>query len=402
MDDGQDVGVGQDAGSGDSEPESKSATPIPIAELKRLVGSGEIHRATIHAQVDRATAKTTKAGKPFLDWLLRDADDSLSLKVWDNHPSFSRTSEVASGVFLEISGLWKVSGYGIEAPEWDWRFLTEIEVKELIESGGTYAEQQREDYQYIVEQVAGLEDPRLKAICSLFLERHGDRMRRTAAARDYHHARRGGLVEHVAQMMRTANALSDAYQHVNRGLIVAGVLFHDSGKLWENVLPERGFTMSYTEPGELLGHIPVGLELVNKLWRDAEETIGSEAWKQGEPSPGEVRLHLLHLIASHHGEYAFGSPTLPKTPEAQLLHYIDNIDAKMEMFRRGYSAAKMLAPSVFERVRPLPGNLVRPLQTFRVPEPVREEEVTKESLDTSIPTTLEHQSPSGLEEPSES
>ena len=74
------------------------------------------------------------------------------------------------------------------------------------------------------------------------------------------------------------------------------------------------------------------------------------------------------FIASHHGEYAFGSPTLPRTPEAQLLHYIDNIDAKMEMFRRGYAADKKLGPRIYERVRPLPSNLVEPLASYEPSE----------------------------------
>jgi len=80
-----------------------------------------------------------------------------------------------------------------------------------------------------------------------------------------------------------------------------------------------------------------------------------------------VRLHLLHLIGSHHGEYAFGAPVLPKTPEAVALHHIDNIDAKLEMFRRGYETGAELANGIFERVFPLQGNLVSPLPKFVVP-----------------------------------
>jgi 3'-5' exoribonuclease len=74
-----------------------------------------------------------------------------------------------------------------------------------------------------------------------------------------------------------------------------------------------------------------------------------------------VRLHMLHLIASHHGQYEFGSPVLPKTPEAVALHHVDNIDAKMEMLRRGYETSKELAPGIFERFRPWTVNVVAPL-----------------------------------------
>jgi len=140
-------------------------------------------------------------------------------------------------------------------------------------------------------------------------------------------------------------------------------LFHDCGKLWENQMPENGFNMSYDERGELMGHISIGLELVNSLWRK----IGVEnasVWKDLVPASEDVRLHLLHLIGAHHGEPEFGSPVSPKTPEAMALHYIDNLDARLEMFAAGYTTAKPLAARIFDRVRPLPGNLVKSLDKF--------------------------------------
>ena len=78
----------------------------------------------------------------------------------------------------------------------------------------------------------------------------------------------------------------------------------------------------------------------------------------------DCRLHLLHLIAAHHGEPQFGSPVYPKTPEAHALNYIDNLDARLEMIFAGYAVAKPLATRIFERVRPLPGNLVKALEKF--------------------------------------
>jgi 3'-5' exoribonuclease len=80
-----------------------------------------------------------------------------------------------------------------------------------------------------------------------------------------------------------------------------------------------------------------------------------------------VRLHLLHLIAAHHGELQFGSPMVPKTPEAWALHYVDNLDAKMEMITNAYAGAKHVAPRIQERVWPLPGNSVEPLGRFVPP-----------------------------------
>ena len=164
-------------------------------------------------------------------------------------------------------------------------------------------------------------------------------------------------MEHVAQMMRSAVAICGVYPYLNRDLMVAGVLFHDCGKLWENTYPESGFNQLHLIHGEMLGHIPLGMELVNKLWRD----LPLEKWREIEPANEEVRLHLLHLIASHHGQYDFGSPTLPRTPEAHALHYVDNLDAKLEMVQDAYASANETAPGIFERQFPLPAPLVTPL-----------------------------------------
>ena len=102
-------------------------------------------------------------------------------------------------------------------------------------------------------------------------------------------------------MMRIALEIAPLYPQLNVDLLLAGILFHDCGKLWENQLPENGFVMGYDERGELMGHISIGLELVNSLWRKliAEN---SDAWKNLAPASEDVRLHLLHLIGAHHGE----------------------------------------------------------------------------------------------------
>jgi 3'-5' exoribonuclease len=175
------------------------------------------------------------------------------------------------------------------------------------------------------------------------------------------------LVEHTAQMMRVGLSIAPLYPQLNADLLIAGILLHDSGKLWENALPENGFVMDYDERGELIGHISIGLELVNSLWRRlSTENAGS--WKHFSPPSEDVRLHLLHLIGAHHGEQQFGSPVVPKTPEAMALNYIDNLDARLEMFAAGYLTAKPLADRIFDRVWPLPGKLVKSLDKFQASE----------------------------------
>ena len=114
----------------------------------------------------------------------------------------------------------------------------------------------------------------------------------------------------------------------------------------------------------MLGHIPMGIELVNKLWNDLLVASEFDAFSESKPTTEEVRIHLLHLIASHHGQLEFGSPVLPKTPEAFAMHYIDNLDAKMEMLRDAYAQSAEIAPGIYDRVFPLSTNLIKPLTSF--------------------------------------
>lgn len=345
---------------------------LSLGELKaRLAGGPEL--AVVWGQIERATKKTGRNGKPYLEWTVRDAGDSAGIKVWDNHPAFAEAAALRGGTFLELAGGWAMSEYGLEPRDWTFRALSAEEQKEVLAGSPEMRETQKRDYAEIERLGRSLADPRLKALVMRFLEQFGARFKRTAGARDYHHARRGGLVEHTAQMMRAASALAAVYPVVNRDLLLAGALFHDCGKLWENCYAEGGFNMPYPLSGEMLGHITIGIELVNKLWRELMDSAEAKPWRDMEPAGEDVRLHLLHLVASHHGEYAFGSPVLPKTPEAMLLHYIDNIDAKMEMLRKAYDGTE-IAPGIFDKVRPLPQRLVKPLAHVMPEKPPEDEE----------------------------
>ncbi len=337
---------------------------ITLSQLKQVAGQAP-QPYRIHAQVDARLEKSTSNGSPFFEVKLVDAGDSLVWRVFDNNPLFHEVGNLKPGHFVELAAQWLDAGkYGIEPRQPQFRLLNDAEKATLLAGDPSQVIRQKQDYADLEAMTLGIHDPRLRGICSLFLERHGERFKRTAAARENHHARRGGLVEHVAQMMRSATALASVYPHLNRDLLIAGVLFHDCGKLWENAYPEHGFSMPYHMHGEMLGHITLGLELVNKLWRELLERPEASEWTLLEPANDQVRLHLLHLIASHHGELQYGSPVLPKTPEAVLLHYVDNLDAKLEMLRRGYESSREIAPGVFERFRPWPVNIVSPLAAF--------------------------------------
>ncbi|HSI12698.1 MAG TPA: HD domain-containing protein [Chthoniobacter sp.] len=336
--------------------------------LKQRATAGRLD-AVVHGQVETLAKKETRDGKPFWELVLADAEAKITLRAWSDAPAFAACEEMASGTFLEVTGEFAHNGgFGLDAKRWNCRELTTEERDTLLGGSPELREKQGEDFAFIEQSVGEVADPRLRALASIFLGEYGARFRRAAAARGNHHARRGGLVEHVAQMMRAALAVATAYPFLNRDLLVTGVLFHDSGKLWENSMPADGFVMPFDERGEMLGHITIGIELVNALWRKVLATEQAATWASLQPASEDVRLHLLHLLASHHGELQFGSPVVPKTPEAWALHYVDNLDAKMEMMTAAYATSRQLGPRIQERVWPLPGNLVAPLGKFTPPE----------------------------------
>jgi 3'-5' exoribonuclease len=346
---------------------------LNLRQLKQATGpTPEPFR--VHVQIESSSQKPSSAGKPYLELKLNDGSEAIIWRVFDNNPVFASAADLRKGEWIELAAHWESGKYGLEPRNPALRVLETDEVETLLSGDEDYRERQRLDYETIGSFVSEIVDPRLRGVCSLFLQQHGDRFKRAAAARDYHHARRGGLVEHVAQMMRSAVKISEAYPSLNRDLLVAGVLFHDCGKLWENNYAEGSFTMPYSIHGELIGHISLGLEVVNKLWRQLMDSEEAAAWASFDPTNELVRLHLLHLIGSHHGEMQFGSPVLPRTPEAIVLHHVDNIDAKLEMFRKGYETSAELGNGIFERVRPLPTNVVKPLSKMKLPDEVTAEE----------------------------
>jgi 3'-5' exoribonuclease len=140
-----------------------------------------------------------------------------------------------------------------------------------------------------------------------------DLFRSAPAARSMHHAFRSGLLEHTVSVTTVARTLAGHYG-LNQDLVVAGCLLHDFGKIWEL---EIGTSIEYTDDGRLIGHIPMETLFVDKQIGELKEF------------PAETRRQLLHVLLAHHGEYEFGSPRRPKTPEALLVHMADNLDSKI-------------------------------------------------------------------------
>ena len=176
------------------------------------------------------------------------------------------------------------------------------------------------------EMLLSIEHPALRSLMECFLVDEsliGD-LSVAAAGVKTHHAYRGGLLEHIVNIMETAKRIEDLYPAVDFDLLLAGIFLHDLGKVREMSL-DNAFV--YTDEGQLLGHMLIGIEMLN-------EKIAATTRMTGEPFPNELALRLKHMIISHHGSYEFGSARLPMTPEAIALHYLDNLDAKVHEFAR--------------------------------------------------------------------
>lgn len=172
--------------------------------------------------------------------------------------------------------------------------------------------------------VASFTDPHLKALLEAFLhdESVAAALREAPAAKALHHAWIGGLLEHILSLMGLSDAVAVRYPHINRDLLLTGGVLHDIGKLREL---RWGTGFEYTLEGQLLGHITIGMGMIEKKI-DAIPDF-----------PAAKRLLVEHLVLSHHGKYEYGSPKLPMTAEAIMLHYLDDLDAKMQSVRAEFA-----------------------------------------------------------------
>src|SRR5205814_4040381 len=175
-------------------------------------------------------------------------------------------------------------------------------------------------WQTLAGFVATFQNQHLKALIELFMAdpEIAEAYRNAPAAKSLHHAYIGGLLDHVVSLFRSCDLVCRNYPQINRDLLLTGAFLHDIGKIHE-LAYTRSF--SYTSRGQLLGHMIIELEML-------------QAKIAAIPGfPDELKTLLEHLIISHHGHYEFGSPKLPMFPEALMLHYMDDLDSKMESMR---------------------------------------------------------------------
>jgi 3'-5' exoribonuclease len=176
----------------------------------------------------------------------------------------------------------------------------------------------------LVRAVDSFSDRSLQALLRSFLDDpvFAAAFRQAPAAKSLHHAWLGGLLEHVVSLLGICELAARHYPEINRDLLLTGAVLHDVGKLEEL---RWGTSFDYTLQGQLVGHITLGIAMIEKKLAALPDF------------PPALRLLVEHMVLSHHGQLEFGSPKLPMTPEAILLHYLDDLDAKMHMMRSEFA-----------------------------------------------------------------
>ena len=264
---------------------------------------------------------TTQTGKPFIKCFVGDRTKQVSARMWN--ASQGMYNAMPDGGFLRVAG--KVETYQENIQFIIDRFWlidnpNDVVIADLLPCTKKNIDEMFEQVTQIVRKVR---NRHLRALIDAYLDdaKLMDEFRRSPAAMTFHHAYIGGLLEHTLNMLKVGEALCPLYPGISRDLVIAGIFLHDIAKTWE-LTYHAGF--GYSDGGHLVGHI-----VKSAVW--VEQRAQVAAAKLGEPIPAALVDVLQHLILAHHGEPEFGAAKIPATPEAILIHYIDNIDAKMTM-----------------------------------------------------------------------
>src|SRR5262245_4257800 len=267
--------------------------------------------------------RANRNGNLYLLLELRDRTGGISARLWNAGDQTARTFD--PGDFLHVTGKVQLFQGSLQV------ILNTIERVEPQKVELTdFLPHTEQSIPKLMERLKGyllrLGNPHLRALAECFLmdDEFVRGFTTCPAGVKLHHAYVGGLLEHVVTMMDAADRLLPLYPGVDRDLLLIGVFLHDCGKVRE-LSYRRAF--AYTDEGQLLGHITIGVEMVTEKAAQVPQLTG-------EPFPHELLLRIKHMILSHHGQLDFGSPVLPMTPEAIMLASLDNLDAKVHTFTR--------------------------------------------------------------------
>lgn len=276
--------------------------------------------------VQSKEVRQKKSGEPYLSLQLSDKSGDVDAKMWDNVEQVVETFE--KNDFVKVSGLPSVYNNRLQ-------FTIHKMVRvsdDQVDFGDFFPASSRDRDEMLAELrsiIAGMANPHLRALLeSIFADESiATRYKTAPAAKSIHHAWLGGLIEHVLSLCTLCKIVCPHYPQVDGDLVLTGAILHDIGKI-EELSYDRGF--GYTDIGQLIGHIQIGLALVDSKIAQIPDF------------PPKLKLLLDHMILSHHGELEFGSPKVPVFAEAMLLHHLDNLDSKMETIRGSVERDKVM------------------------------------------------------------
>ena len=286
-----------------------------IADLK-TINRATRFESTFLVQAKEIRSKK-KSGDPYLVLRLADRTGAMDARMWDNVHAVAEVFNVSD--FVEIRG--RVQDYNGQVQI----VIGKLAVIPRVQiDPGEFLPRTRRNIDKMFEEVLstidGFSDAHLKRLMSgIFRDKEiARRFKQAPAASGMHHAWVGGLLEHVLSCLQVSKLLASHYSEIDGDLLASGVLLHDFGKIFELSV---GHAIEYTDEGRLLGHIAMGSAW---LERRCDEIEGF---------PPRLKTLLLHLVLSHHGKLEFGSPKQPLFAEALALHYIDDLDSRLEMMR---------------------------------------------------------------------
>jgi len=256
-------------------------------------------------------------GNDYVDMNLIDRTGEINCKIWNWDPE---ATPPASGEVIKVRGTVQEYNGRLQLRVEKWRLSTgedPVDMNQLVPAAPRSPQEMRKE---ITDTVASFSSETLRRLTEGMLAEAGERLNYYPAAQRMHHAERSGLLHHTTDMLRLAKGMLDVYPWLNRDLLLAGVILHDLGKLEELKSDQAGNVPDYTREGQLLGHLVGGVITLNRV----AEKLGIS---------GETVLLLEHMLLSHHGESEYGSPKPPMFPEAEALHWIDMMDARMNTMK---------------------------------------------------------------------
>ena len=268
-----------------------------------------------------------KTGDPYLSLLIGDRTGELDAKMWDNVAEVMETFERDD--FVKIKGLLQIFHNRRQLTIHKIRLLNDSEV-DFTDYFPASTRDPEEMWRELRGFAAAIANPHLHKLMAALLDdpEIARRYRVAPAAKQIHHAYLGGLIEHVLSLCHLSRLAASRYPMIDGDLLVTGAMVHDIGKIYE-LRYERGF--SYSDEGQLLGHMLIAVRMIGEKLRDFPDF------------PPRLRSLVEHMIVSHHGQLEFGSPKTPVFPEAMLLHYLDDMDSKMESMRHLIETDRQLA-----------------------------------------------------------